>query len=286
MSIEHEQYRCVPGGNKYFFYINSDKLEEDIEWILANKIESVRLSKYDGYKLNTIEPILKLKNIKALVIFIEGVDLSKLHELHELTELTIGELNKSIDVSNLGKLQDAYLVYQKSIKGLNTLKSLKKLIVVKADITLFSDDIFNSWEKLEELTLLSPKLPSNLSFLRPLKNIKELEINNSRSKFDVSDMVFVKDSLETLKIGSCKNVEGLETTLPKLANLKWFALTDSITLKNVNFVSSLLKLQTLIVLGSSYFEDGNLMSLNGRLSHIGIDDRKHYNLKQKDFSLS
>ena len=67
-------------------------------------------------------------------------------------------------MSNLAKLQDVYLLYHKNIKGLNTLTALKKLIVVKADTAFFSDDTFGSWRKLEELTLLSPKLPANLSF--------------------------------------------------------------------------------------------------------------------------
>ena len=286
MNIEHEQYKCVPGNSKYYFYIDSDRLEEDIQWILANRIESIRLSQYDGYKLNSIEPILRLKNIKSLAIFLQGVDLSKLCELHELEELVIGEMNDKIDISNLANLQDVYLLYHKNIKGLNTLNTLKKLTVVKADTAFFSDSIFSSWGKLEYLTLLSPKLPSNLSFLSHLQILKEFEIFSSRSKFDTSDLSFVKDSLDVLKIGSCKNIEGLDATLPKLVNLKWFTLTDSITLKSTGFINYLPKLQTLIVLGSSYFEDGNLINLKGRFKHIGIDDKKHYNLKQKDFSLS
>jgi len=280
----HEQYRCIPGSDKYYFYIDSDNLEENIEWILANKIENIRLNKYEGYKLNTIEPILRLKSIKSLVVFLEGVDLSTLCQLHELEELTIGELNKNIDVSNLVKLKDFYLLYQNNIKGLNTLKALKKLIVVKADTAFFLNDNFRIWEELEELTLLSPKLPPKLLFLRNLKKLKELEINSSRVKFDVSDITFVKDNLEILKIGGCKNIEGLEPALPKLVNLKWFALTDSITLKSTSFVNYLTKLETLVVLGSSYFENGNLLNLKDRLSHVGIDDKKHYNLKYKDFS--
>ncbi len=285
MNVEHEQYKCVPGSSKYYFYINSDRLEEDLQWIINNRIDSIRLIPTE-YKVKTIEPILRLKNIKSLVIFLKGVDLSKLCELHELEELAIGELNDNIDISNLANLQDVYLLYHKNIKGLNTLNGLKKIIIVKAGVAFFSDKVFSSWGKLEDLTLLSPKLPSSLSFLRNLKNLKEFEVNSSRSKFEVFDMSFVKDSLVVLKIGNCKNIEGLEATLPKLVNLKWFTLTDSITLKSTGFIHYLPKLQTLIVLGSSYFEDGNLINLKGRFKHISIDDKKHYNLKQKDFFLS
>ena len=102
----------------------------------------------------------------------------------------------------------------------------------------------------------------------------------------MSALTLVKDTLEILKIGSCKKIEGLEGILPELSNLKWFTLTDSITLKNTEFINFLPKLETLIILGSSYFEDGNLMNLKGKLKHVSIDDKKHYNLKHKDFSLS
>src|SRR6516164_63107 len=103
MVNEHEQYKCIPGSSKQYFYINSDRLEEDVQWILANKIDSIRLSQYEGYKIKSIEPILQLEHIRSLVIFLQGVDLSKLHKLINLEELSIGESSVNIDVSNLKK---------------------------------------------------------------------------------------------------------------------------------------------------------------------------------------
>ncbi len=285
MVIEHERYKCVSGSSKPYFYINSDKLEEDIQWILANKIDSIRLSQYDGYKLKSIEPILQLKHIRSLVIFLKKVDLSKLCQLDNLEELSIGELNLNIDISNLKKLQDFYLLYHKNIKGLNTLSALKKLIAVKAEATFFSEVNFNSWKNLDELASLNSKLPPNLSFLKNNRKLRELEIHNTRTQFNVSDLSSIKESLEILKIGSCKKVEGIEEVLPKLTNLRWFALTDSVPLKSSRFIDMLPNLDTLVVLGSSYFENGDLSNLKGKMKHIGIDDKKHYSLKTKDFSL-
>ena len=71
--------------------------------------------------------------------------------------------------------------------------------------------------------------------------------------------------------------------MPKLAKLKWFALIDSIILKDTNFLKSLINLEVLVVLGTSYFENGDLSNLKGRFRHLGIDDKKHYNLKSNDF---
>jgi hypothetical protein len=285
MIIEHEQYKCVPGSNKYYFYINSDKLEEDIKWILANKIDSIRLSQYDGYKIKSIEPILQLKHIRSLVIFLQGVDLGKLNEFNNLEELSIGESNFGIDVSDLKNLKDLYLFYHKKIKGLSSLTALKKLIIVKAEASFFSESNFSSWQNLNELASLSSKLPPKLSFIKNNRKLRQLEIHNTRTTFNVWDLSLINESLEVLKIESCKNIEGIDDVLPKLTHLRWFALTDSVTLKSTQFVDALPNLDTLVVLGSSYFENGNLNNLKNRMKHVGIDDKRHYNLKSMDFSL-
>src|SRR5258706_5270655 len=205
MEIEHERYKKIPGGKENFFYINSDKLEEDLKWIEENKIKNLKLTQ-DEYKLKTIDPILEIKDVRYLDVFLENADLSKLNELKELENLGIGEEGCVVDVSDLSSLRELYLAYPKKIKGLNTLKALEKLIVVKADINFFEEDQFRNWGALIELALLSPKLPQSLSFLKFLQNLHELEIFNSRSKFSLEDLASIKDSLTTLKIGNCKKV--------------------------------------------------------------------------------
>jgi hypothetical protein len=282
MVIEHERYRAVPGSSKHYFYINSDTLEQDLQWISDNNIDSIRLSQYDGYALISIDPILQLKGIRSLAIFLQGADLTRLCELKTLEQLSIGESSTAIDLSGLEKLEDLYLTYAKNIKGLNTLAGLKKVIIVKAEPPFFSEDNFSFWPDLEDFTSLSSKLPGNLSFVKTSQKLKELEINNTRTEFDASDLSFIKGSLEVLKIGNCKKIENIENVLPGLTHLRWLALTDSVTLKNTRFADALPELEVLIVLGSSYFVDGDLSDLKKRLKHVSIDDKKHYNLKMAD----
>ena len=281
MDAYHKQYRQIHKGVKFYFYLNSDTLEEDIKWITENKIENIRLSQYDGYRLKTIEPVLRLKRVKALAIFIEGADLSKLTELHQLDDLIIGEQNLNIDLSGLQHLKSLYLLHHKNVKGLDTLNNLEKLILVKSDIGFFKEELFRSWPKLKDLTFLSPRLPGDLSFLKHQKSLRELEIDHSRSKFEVGELQQLKDSLEVLSIGNCKGVTGIYELLPRLKQLKSFTLTDSVVLKDSQFADLMPNLEMLAVLGSSYFENGDIKNL-ARLKHVGIDDKKHYNLKSKD----
>jgi hypothetical protein len=280
MEVYHNQYRQVHGKAKFYFYLNSDTLEEDIKWITENNIENIRLSQYDGYTLKTIEPVFRIKHVRALAIFIEGADLSALHELQELEDLVIGELNVHIDLSGLHHLKSLYLLYHKKIKGLDTLNNLERLILVKCDISLFKEGLFRSWQKLIELTLLSPKLPGDFSFLKHQKRLKELEIDHSRSTFEVGALQYLKDSLEVLRISNCKRMAGIYELLPKLQRLKSFTLTDSLVLNDSRFADMMPNLEILAVLGSSYFENGDIKNLE-RLKHVGIDDKKHYNLKSK-----
>lgn len=285
-TLNHERYKWVPGSEKYYFFINSDFLDDDMKWIKENKIENIKLvPSSDGYRIKSIEPILVLNNLKILDVFLEGIDLSRLCEFRNLENLAIAELNINIDISNLYNLKSLYLLYQKNIKGLNTLFALEELILIKGDALFFTDALFSSWLNLVDVTFLSPKMPPNLLFLKNCKKIKALEIYNSRSHFSILDLIFLKDTLEELKIGNCKQVQGIEEVLPKLAKLKWFALIDSIILKDTNFLKSLINLEVLVVLGTSYFENGDLTNLKGRFRHLGIDDKKHYNLKSKDFKI-
>lgn len=280
MEVAHPQYRQVHKKAPFYFYLNSDTLEEDMKWIAEHGIQHIRLSQYDGYTLKTIEPIFSIKRIKALVIFLKGVDLSRLRELNALEDLSIGEENIHIDLSGLKQLKSLYLLYHKKIKGLETLDNLEKLILVKGGIEFFKEQLFRSWPALKDLTFLSPNLPEDLSFLIHQKSLKEFEIAHCRSTFDVGELRQLKDSLEVLKIGNCKGVRGIYELLPQLQRLKWFGLTDSVPLKDSRFADSMPNLEILVVLGSSYFENGDIKNLE-RLKHIGIDNKKHYNLKSK-----
>lgn len=149
--IYHERYKRIHDKVPYSFYLDSDKLEEDFQWIANNQIDSIRLIP-ELYKIKSIQPILKLDNLKILDIFLKDIDLSKLCQFKQLENLGIGEPNFNIDVSGLHHLKELYLLYHKHIKGLETLKNLEKLILVKGDIDFFKEELFKCWHKLNELS--------------------------------------------------------------------------------------------------------------------------------------
>jgi hypothetical protein len=180
-------------------------------------------------------------------------------------------------------VKNLYLGPQTRINGLDSLRALEQLILIKTGKQFFTRHLFASWSELRSLTLLSPKLPPDLSFLNNSHKLRELEIYNCRSEFDCTEIASSLNSLEELRIERCKNIKGLEVILPQLKSLITLAVIDSIALKSATFVGRLPNLKNLIVMGSSFFENGDLSNLKGRLEHLGIDNKKHYNLKFEDF---
>jgi len=69
--------------------------------------------------------------------------------------------------------------------------------------------------------------------------------------------------------------------IEELKKVKTLSIVDSITINDTKFVDRMDGLEILIVLGGSYFINGDLSNLK-RLRHVSIDDKKHYNLKYKD----
>jgi hypothetical protein len=281
--MEHERYKCISGSKKYYFYIGTDTIIEDINWIKDNKIDSVRLSQSSGYRANNLDPILELTNIKYLDIFIEKADLSKLTKFRNLIDLGIGEAVEKLDLSSLNQLRELYLVYTKNTIGLDKLINLEQLILVRAGLEIFKESVFGSWRKLRDLTILTAKFPADLSFLNKNSLLTSLEVCNVRSVFSALDLYRHEKNLNTLKIGKCKKIVDLEQVIPALKNLQWLTIVDSITLRDSKFVEYLPNLDTLIILGSSFFENGDIDNLKGRVKTVSIDDKKHYSFKHKDF---
>jgi len=283
MSIKqnHERYFRVHEGEPYYFYINSDEIISDIKWIEENGIENIKLSQYSSYSSNSLEAISNIKvSIKRLSIFIKNATLDELPLFKDLEELSIGEPADNINFKGLSKLKKLYLVYTQNLSGFSNLHSLEEIVILNANKSFFSNDNFDNLKQLKTFSVYSSQLPEKLDFLNSFK-LKSIEFHNIRTPFSIKHLSKLKDTLEILKIGKCPNIENVEETLPLLASLKWLELIDAVKLNDTSFIDTMPKLRVLLVLGKSFFKNGNLYSLK-YLDHVSIDNKRHYNLKQEE----
>jgi hypothetical protein len=282
MDVKHKQIIYSPGFKEDFFYIDSDEIDANIEFIQAHKYENIGINKFKGYNLDNIQKVLSLKHVKKFSVAHSEINLDGLSELENLEYLVINAEKSDANFSNLKKLKYLSFFYDRKMAGLDKLANLESINVSKADESFLTADIFCNYKKLTRLEIVQSKLPETLDFLKCITKLKELEFHYIKSKIDLLDLLEIKESLEMLKIGHSKNVESIET-LSKLKKLKWLALVDSVPLPNSKFINELPALEVLVVLGSSYFVDGNIDNLRGKLKHVGIDDKRHYTPRTKDF---
>lgn len=280
--MEHKRLENYPGFNEQFFYISSDELEENISFIKRNKIFNIGINKLKGFKSNDLYPIIELKDQVKKISIGRELDLSAISEFTNLEYLVSSSENASIDFSQLKKLKYLSFFYSRKMNGLESLENLETINVSKADEIFLSESIFCNYKKLHHLEIIQSKLPEEQGFLKCLVALKDLEFHYIKSRIDLKDLLAVKGSLEILKIGHSKNILSIDT-LGKFKALKWLAIVDSVPLDSAAFVDELPALEVLVVLGSSYFVDGNIDNLKGKLRHVGIDDKRHYSLKSKDF---
>jgi hypothetical protein len=111
-----------------------------------------------------------------------------------------------------------------------------------------------------------------------LSNLNKLDFYNVKAKLDMQLFNSFAETLEQLKIEKCKKLEHLEDCLMKFNSLKYLSLIDSVPISNAETVSQLKSIEIVIVLGESYFIDGNISWIKN-LRHVSIDDKKHYSLK-------
>lgn len=277
-----DKLRHIPGKDGLFYFVNSDTLDDDLEFIRSKKIENIALNPFHGYKIDDINWLDKTPFIKKAEFGgCYDINFDGLKYLTKLEHLTFFPAkNQKVDFSNLNKLTSLCFRFNNNMTGFENLKLLESLVISKAEISFFDSHIFESYSRLKILSIAESKLPEPLQFLTSLSSLTHLQLNYIKSKIDLLELEKLAKSLEVFKLDHSKKVESFDT-VKKLKKLKTLSVVDSIQLENAKFVDDLPQLETLIILGSSYFIDGNLTNLK-RLKHVSIDDKRHYNLKYED----
>jgi len=275
--IGHPRYKKITDNSDYFFFVNSNSLAEDIAFIKKNEIENVCLSQYDNYGLLDVLPIVDIDCIRKLRIYVKKVDLKGLSRLTYLEDLSVGEEYTNLALNNLSNLRSLYLINGK-FTGLQTLRSLKELTIINGNVAAFSIDNFMENSSIESLSIYNTKGQIDFSFLCRLKNLRKLDLYNIKTKVDMQLFDSFAETLKELKVEKCKELEHLEDCLFKYNALQYLSLIDSVPISHTETLFQLKSIEIVVVLGTSYFIDGNISQLR-ELRHASIDDKKHYSLK-------
>lgn len=277
MSLEN-QFEKNLGNNEIYFNVDSDNLKKNIEFIVSRKIENINLNPYKGYKLNNIDWVESIAHIKRLEMgACTKIDLHGLSKLPLLEELvfTAEEKKQKADLSNLKKIKTLSFGFNENIIGLENLEKLESLSVWSANASFLNEKYFEKYKKLSFLMLVQLKASISLEFLKGNHLLEELEIQHCKTEIDLTGLEKLKDNFKKLKITSSKKIKNIEL-ISKLKNLQSLILVDAVPIENVDLIKNLPHLDTLSLYGSSAVNDGNLQELKNQFKNLNIQPKKHY----------
>jgi hypothetical protein len=280
MNYFEKQIKLDPNTQEKVFYFSSANINEGIEYVNVQNISSVELNPYVvAFSEKDINFLHGINNLKSLsIVALPEINISEINTLSTLEHLYLDENNtRIIDFTNMN-LTELNIRYNKSVKGIAALNKLENLIISKGIDDFFSLAVFSKLENLKALEIYESKIPYDFSFINENTKLKKLIIGYIKNNFTLNFLE--KNKLEILKITNCKKVD-IEN-IEKLKTLEEFSFVDCITISESSIFNKLPKLKSLIVLGKSYFINGDLIELQKKLEYLGIDNKKHYNVKYID----
>jgi hypothetical protein len=279
-----DRLRKLANEDEPFLYVDSENLENEIDFIKKNDIRNICIPGYQEYKLHDVDWFSEIgKQIQSLIITPPSNHQFSFGGLKYCTELRRvrinNETNDLVDLSNNTKLRKLSLLNYKFAIGVEALSLLESLVLTnKTPSKLITKETFDGFKNLQTLTLQGVKLSKGLEFLKN-SPIDRLVIFNSR-KPSLKGLLDL--NLSYLDIDRCKNIEK-EELIYKLGNLKTLKLIDSVVVESADKFCELVNLEALVVMGTSYFIDGNFDCMKDRLLHFGFDNKRHYNIKYDEF---
>ena len=260
--------------------ISSESFYDDLKFIQHEGIRIVSVGKtnFDWNKFYLLEHLTSIDGIN----FGEGTrDITDLSFLG-IKKLSINGTKGLLTLSGLVNLEELFLVYEKGVIGLNFLQSLKVFTFNNCrDKTFYWQENFAGLVSLEKLEITDCFLPPGLDFLKNCQQLKELEIYLSPKPFRLQTLQH-NSKLEKLILSQCPHIQHKEDIL-LLQTVKWLRLTDCGPIDDCALFCNMPNLEVLIVTGKSYFVNGDLSGMMGRLKHFGFEKKRHYSHKPEDF---
>ena len=276
--IEFDYFNQNQDGN--FLLIQSDRLEETIEFIQENRIDSIYVGDHWGYHLDNIKPLLRLKGIKRFQ-YQESFSKCSMEGLEKFTDLEYLRIDGThkLDLSAFSKLKYLNFKWSNNFINLDKCRNIEKIDLWNFNTNEKDFSNFPFFPILKGLrcywsnatTLDSLELPST---------IKELEFHLCSKLVHIDKIVSFKN-LELLKFETCKKIKNHEI-VEHLNKLSKLFFSDCGKIDNLEFIKKMYELSSFGFFGTNILS-GDLSPLDDqRFEFIGFDNKRHYNRKYEN----
>jgi len=143
---------------------------------------------------------------------------------------------------------------------------------------LLSPNVFSNFIKLKHLTIAGANLSDGFGFLSSI-DVSSLFLYGMKQ---LSFKSIEQLNLKTLRAEKCKTADNsdaiyLSRTITELK------IIDSFNVPSAETLLQMVKLKTLIIMGTSMIEDGDLSPLKMKLKYFSFDNKRHYSIKYEEF---
>jgi Leucine-rich repeat (LRR) protein len=258
--------------------------QEITDYIIENKIDTLRLSYTRGWKDENLDFLTELKHLKQLnitspyVVDIQG--LSGLSEL-EYLYLATGNNKDKLDFSVFKKLKDCYFEWLKGSESIFDCLSLEYLCIYGYNGKSFEE--ISKLINLKRLSIIHNRTLKDLHGIERLIQLENLRLRGM-TKLEFVEEISQLKSLRSLWLCTCKKIQNIDF-VAELTNLIELRLTNLGEIASLEPILQCKKLEYIDFIDGTTIIDGDLSILErmSSLKKIYFINRRHYSHKQEQF---
>jgi len=255
-----------------FIRLQSDRIEESIDFMKEENILGLEIIKVSGYPENDISCLKKFDFIKHINIINYSLDdITPIHHLKNLETLIIQtDCNTKIDFTAFPKLKDLRMDWRKNSPSMYDAVQLERLWISAFKPKEKNLSLLSNLKNLTNLRITSSPI-TNLSGIETMQQLEKLELYYLRNLEDIENTKKLPN-LKELCIESCKKID--LKPIANLTQIEKIELIKTADIESVNLFTKLKNLQSLI-LGETKIIDGNLSPMQS-LPKLEAFEGRHY----------
>lgn len=262
--------------------IETDRLEETLDYVKKERIENLHISRFHGYKFDDIQPLLGLSGIKKITFqsgiydsdrfYDHEIDLTGVEHFTELEYLRIDD-KQPVDLAAFKQLKFLIIHWSNKIANFDKCVALEQLNLWHFNTSTKNFKSFPYLPSLKELSLYWGNA-ATLEGLKLSKEIKRIEFHRypkltSISPFEHSLL------LESLRFEHCKRLQD-HGSVGAIENIRCLVFDNCGEIADLQFIEQMAHLE-IFNFRQTNVRDGNLYPLANRtFRFLLFDGRKHY----------
>ncbi|HEY4062750.1 MAG TPA: hypothetical protein VGM30_12665 [Puia sp.] len=280
-------FKMIDDGVNEILLVESDRLDEYLEYATAKKITGISLQAYHGFKMLNTSFLKRYDFFTRISIVkdLEEIDISGIHFLKGLKTMRLSNDKQKIDFKCFPDLEVASIDWNSKLSHMDSCKKLKKLVLwkYKSKSADFSD--LNELEALVSLGITDSNI-STFSGIEKFHKLSEFQGHFLTKLESIKDLSSLNRTLRSLELDNCKKLKDYSPSLLALTYLEKLILTNCGELNDLNFISDMAVLNFFSFVETNV-KNGDLSPLvSKKIEFIGFDDKRHYSHKMRDINPS